>query len=126
MNLSVLIFTAATGLVVANILRKKDNLVKLVGSSASMVSVAAVQFFVFPQLREDTLTLKTFVGGGIIVVSTWLYNRNTSLRGDAATQEALPTIQYPPRETKSEEMPRLDTTLVVGPDPDKHLIAPTL
>jgi UDP-sugar transporter A1/2/3 len=63
-----------TGLIVANILRKKDNLVKLVGTSASIVTITTAQCLFVPELRQSTLTVQTVVGIGIIAISTWLYH----------------------------------------------------
>jgi hypothetical protein len=72
--ISVIATTAAAGLCVANILRKKDNLVKLVGASASIVTIIAAQCMLFPSLREKTFTVQTVIGAGIISISTWMYN----------------------------------------------------
>jgi Capsular polysaccharide synthesis protein len=71
---AVIATTAATGLCVANILRKKDNLVKLVGTSASMVTIIFAQTVLYPKLRDHTFTVQTVLGVGIISISTWTYN----------------------------------------------------
>jgi hypothetical protein len=72
--IAVIAATAGTGLVVANILRKKDNLVKLVGTSASIVTIIAAQCVLFSDLRRTTLTVETVIGAGIIAISTWTYH----------------------------------------------------
>lgn len=71
---AVIIATAATGLVVANILRKADNLVKLVGTSSCVVTIIAAQILLFPDLRNKTVQMHTTLGVGIVAISTWTYN----------------------------------------------------
>lgn len=73
-NLAVIAATAGTGLVVANILRKRDNLVKLVGTSASIVTITLAQCILFSELRSRTWTMQTVIGTGIISISTWTYH----------------------------------------------------
>lgn len=72
--------TAATGLIVANILRKKDNLVKLVGSSAAIVTVFIAQVIFYPALRRETLTRPAIIGAGATAIGSWTYTfyRNLS------------------------------------------------
>lgn len=65
---------AGRGLVVANILRRKDNLVKIVGSSASLVVIIIAQRLLFPHLFSNTVTMRTTTGLGITWISTWTYN----------------------------------------------------
>jgi hypothetical protein len=60
--------------VVANILRKKDNLVKLVGTSASIVTIISAQWLLIADLRQSTWTVQTVFGSGIIAISTWCYH----------------------------------------------------
>lgn len=79
-SFAVILTTTATGLVVANILRKKDNLVKLVGTSASIVTVTATQCLLIADLRASTLTVKTVMGSGLICISTWCYHYYQSER----------------------------------------------
>ncbi|GAO51596.1 hypothetical protein G7K_5695-t1 [Saitoella complicata NRRL Y-17804] len=79
-NAAVILATTATGLVVANILRKADNLVKLVGSSASIVTIIAAQVALFPDLREKTIQVPTTLGAGIIAISTWTYNHHKTVQ----------------------------------------------
>ncbi|KAF2102660.1 hypothetical protein NA57DRAFT_71649 [Rhizodiscina lignyota] len=68
------IVTAATGLVVANILKKKDNLVRLVGVAAAIVSIALWQGLLFADLRSKTINVFTVLGLGTISIATWTYN----------------------------------------------------
>lgn len=73
-NLAVIVATAATGLVVANILRKQDNLVKLIGTSLSIVTIIVGQWIFFPVLRAKTFNVQTVAGAGIIAISVWTYH----------------------------------------------------
>ncbi|KAI1629455.1 nucleotide-sugar transporter-domain-containing protein [Exophiala viscosa] len=73
-NLAVIVATATTGLVVANILRKQDNLVKLIGTSLSIVTIIVGQWMFFPALRAKTFNVQTVAGAGIIAISVWTYH----------------------------------------------------
>ena len=90
---SVIITTAATGLVVANILRKKDNLVKLVGASASIVTIILAQCVIFPSLRSKTWTVPTVLGTGIIALSTWTYHYYKQAPNQPPQHAPLPTLE---------------------------------
>lgn len=68
------IITAGTGLVVAVILRAKDNILKLIGIAVSLVTVAATQYFLLPDLSGSTFTPWKVFGGGTVAISTWCYN----------------------------------------------------
>ena len=72
--LAVLLSTAATGIIVANILRKSDNLVKLVGSAAVMVATVLLQPLLDPSLAEESRDPFTLLTIFVIGVSTYLYN----------------------------------------------------
>lgn len=74
LHISVVVTVAATGLTVANILRQRDNLVKIVGTSASIVIIIVAQVALFPHLRATTITMQTMAGLGIISISTWTYS----------------------------------------------------
>jgi hypothetical protein len=99
---AIIVSTTATGIVVATILRKKDNLVKLVGSSASIVTIAIAQCFLFTNLRERTLTPEMIIGIGTIAISTWTYHYYKELQpeqqylfldyGSSADSEAASTL----------------------------------
>ncbi|GAA5834110.1 hypothetical protein JCM3766R1_004461 [Sporobolomyces carnicolor] len=64
--------TAASGLVVALILRQRDNLVKLVGASLCITTVFVLQHVLFP--LTDGLDFRTTFGIGILTLATWSYN----------------------------------------------------
>ncbi|GAA5901400.1 uncharacterized protein JCM6883_000200 [Sporobolomyces salmoneus] len=64
--------TAATGLVVALILRQRDNLVKLVGASLCITTVFVLQHLLFP--LTDGLDFRTTFGIGVLTIATWSYN----------------------------------------------------
>lgn len=68
------IAAAASGLVVANILRREGNLVKIVGSSASLVVVTIAQSLLFPHLLSKAVTLQMTAGVAITSIGTWTYN----------------------------------------------------
>ena len=59
--------TAASGLVVALILRQRDNLVKLVGASLCITTVFVLQHLLFP--LTDGLDFRTTFGIGLLTVS---------------------------------------------------------
>ncbi|KAF2094281.1 hypothetical protein NA57DRAFT_80691 [Rhizodiscina lignyota] len=123
-NTTVIIFTAATGLVVANILRKKDNLVKLAGTSASMVTVAIVQCMLFPHLRAETLTVKAVWGAGIISISTWAYNYYTSVQPSRHSYQPLPTTT----ENEGQNTDNMESGLNghISPNTDNSIERPSL
>ncbi|GAA5834270.1 hypothetical protein JCM3766R1_004507 [Sporobolomyces carnicolor] len=64
--------TAASGLVVALILRQRDNLVKLVGASLCITTVFVLQHVLFP--LTDGLDFRTTFGIGILTIATFSYN----------------------------------------------------
>ncbi|GAA5988784.1 hypothetical protein JCM5350_002939 [Sporobolomyces pararoseus] len=64
--------TAATGLVVALILRQRDNLVKLVGASLCITTVFVLQHLLFP--LTDGLDFRTTFGIGLLTIATFSYN----------------------------------------------------
>lgn len=66
--------TAGTGIVVAIVLRARDNILKLIGTACSLVTIAASQFILLPGLRAETFTAWRVCGGGIVMVGTWCYN----------------------------------------------------
>lgn len=92
-NAAVIFATAGTGLAVAAILRKRDNLVKLIGTAAGMVTLVVVQSIAFPALRAKTLTVQTILGAGTIAITTWTYNYYKDLQPHSYMQLArLSTI----------------------------------
>ncbi|KAI9733155.1 MAG: hypothetical protein M1818_007273 [Claussenomyces sp. TS43310] len=68
------ILTAGVGMIVAIILRRGDNLLKMVGTSASLITIGASQFVIMPELRATNFTPSKIWGGGLVAVSTWCYN----------------------------------------------------
>lgn len=97
---TVVMISAATGLLVALILRHGDNLLKLVGTSASVTTICVSQYILFPELRKSTFTVMTVLGGGIVTVGAWCYNYYKdvpsnyaalkSLDAEAGGEQALP------------------------------------
>jgi len=77
---AVIITTAATGMSVANILQKADNLAKLVGTLATIVTIIIAQVILFPDLQAETVQVHTTLGEGIIAISTWTYNHYKSVQ----------------------------------------------
>jgi len=73
-TLGLVVIIAGTGLVVALVLRARDNILKVIGTAASLVTIAASQFLLLPELTASTFTPWKVGGGGIVVVSTWYYN----------------------------------------------------
>lgn len=70
--LAVVTVAALSGLSVAAILKQKDNLVKLVGSSLCITTLYIGQHVLFPLAEE--VEARQIVGIGILTVSTWAYN----------------------------------------------------
>ncbi|KAI5475581.1 hypothetical protein MNV49_001137 [Pseudohyphozyma bogoriensis] len=73
-NLVLIASTAGTGLIIATILRQKDNLVKLVGSSACITTILLAQPAFFPALRKTTLNFRSIASVGGIAVAAWTYH----------------------------------------------------
>ncbi|RDW59010.1 hypothetical protein BP5796_11934 [Coleophoma crateriformis] len=69
-----IIVTACTGFAVATVLRAKDNILKLIGTAASLITIAISQYIVLPELREQTFTFWKVLGGGTVCISLWTYN----------------------------------------------------
>ncbi|GAA6023780.1 hypothetical protein JCM11491_006863 [Sporobolomyces phaffii] len=64
--------TAGSGLVVALILRQRDNLVKLVGASLCITTVFVLQHLLFP--LTDGLDFRSTFGIGLLTLATFAYN----------------------------------------------------
>ncbi|CZR50136.1 uncharacterized protein PAC_00008 [Phialocephala subalpina] len=82
------ILTAGTGFVVAAVLRVKDNILKIVGTAASLITVAFSQYLFLPELRPTTFTTWKVCGGGIVCLATWTYN--------FYTRKSWPVTRYLP------------------------------
>jgi len=113
--LAVVLTTCATGLVVANILRKSDNLVKLVGSSATIVTTLLLQPLLDPALWNETCSPATVLAVGIIAMSTWTYNyfKDQPVNGKQAIE--LP-LHSPKEKMSSPDMS--DESMPLNSDPD--------
>lgn len=81
--------TAIVGLVTANILRKKDNLVKLVGISACVVTITASQLLFFPAVTAHSLSAASIFGLGVITTGAWCYSYFTSTAKASAENTAV-------------------------------------
>lgn len=66
--------TAGTGLIVASLLRFRDNILKVIGTSATLVTVAMSQYVFRPELRASNFTASKVCGASIVAVCTWCYN----------------------------------------------------
>jgi UDP-sugar transporter A1/2/3 len=64
------VITAGTGLVVAMVLRARDNILKVIGTAASLITIAASKFVLLPELRAFTFTTWRICGGEIVTTST--------------------------------------------------------
>jgi UDP-sugar transporter A1/2/3 len=84
--------TAGTGLVVAVILCTRDNVLKVIGTAASLVTIAASQFVLLPELRASTFTPWKLCGGGLVTTATWCYNYYSQQPWPSSAQkfEAIP------------------------------------
>ena len=98
-SLHILVAAAVTGtgLIVANILRTGDNLVKIVGASASIIAIVLTESFLY---KSSILTTQTTAGIGIATISTWTYNfyrqtprvdQETEASGERKTDVLIPT-----------------------------------
>ncbi|GAA6004466.1 uncharacterized protein JCM10292_007084 [Rhodotorula paludigena] len=84
--------TAGVGFVVATILRQRDNLVKLVGSSACIVTVFVAQASLYPKLRQHTLNPHSICGIVLLAVGTYAFNHCNDSRSTPVPQ--LPSNGY--------------------------------
>ncbi|GAA5921001.1 hypothetical protein JCM1841_003251 [Sporobolomyces salmonicolor] len=75
--------TACTGLLVAAILKKKDNLVKLVGASLCITTVFVLQHLLYP--LTEGVGFRTVFGIGVLTVATWCFNFYKDVDQGAAT-----------------------------------------
>ncbi|GAA5918151.1 hypothetical protein JCM6882_007292, partial [Rhodosporidiobolus microsporus] len=77
--------TACSGLLVASILRQRDNLVKLVGASLCITTVYLLQHLFFPSV--STIEARAILGIGILTVATWTFNyyKDQGAKGEQPT-----------------------------------------
>ncbi|ROW07665.1 hypothetical protein VMCG_03363 [Cytospora schulzeri] len=87
-----ILLTASNGFLVAVMLKMKDNILKVVGTSASLVTIAMTQFLVWPALRSTNFTPLKVCGSGIVVISTWCYNFYNGKPWPMTTAAAAPTM----------------------------------
>jgi UDP-sugar transporter A1/2/3 len=98
------IVTSITGLIVAVVLRARDNILKLIGTAASLITIAITQFILLPQVREGTFSPWRVLGGGIVTISTWCYNcYSQEVRAERADVEAERLLEDEKAEKGSEE-----------------------
>ncbi|TVY17932.1 CMP-sialic acid transporter 1 [Lachnellula arida] len=95
------VITSGMGLVVAVVLRARDNILKMIGTAASLVTIAASQYILLPELRASTFTTWRVCGGGIVAISTWCYNHYSQIPWPAKDSE----------EAVSERVPEIETVL---------------
>lgn len=93
-NTAIILASVATGLAVANILRRSDNLVKLVGTSASIVTIIMLQCLMSAEVRQATLTVQTVLGVGLVSIATWCYHfyKQQPLPSPDATYQPVRTL----------------------------------
>ncbi|KAF7896952.1 uncharacterized protein EAF01_009355 [Botrytis porri] len=105
--------TSGVGLIVAAMLRKKDNLTKLVGTSISLLTIAATQYVIFPALRSSGFTAWKIMGGLVVIISTGCYNyfKDTSPENVSSFSRLLPTSnEY----TEDGEISRSEKSIAVS------------
>jgi hypothetical protein len=83
--------TAGVGLITANILRKRDNLVKLVGTSVCVISILALQVVIYPETARTSLSPSIALGLGLITVGAWSYNYCLSVASNSTPPKAVVT-----------------------------------
>lgn len=98
--------TSGVGLIVAAMLRKKDNLTKLVGTSISLLTIAITQYIIFPALRSSGFTAWKIMGGLMVMIATGCYNyfKDTAPTNTALFGTLLPTPHGHPRESGLSEL----------------------
>ncbi|QSZ32228.1 hypothetical protein DSL72_001801 [Monilinia vaccinii-corymbosi] len=108
--------TSGVGLIVAAVLRKKDNLMKLVGTSISLLTIAATQYLIFPALRSSGFTTWKVTGGLVVVISTGCYNyfKDTSTEAASLPSHLLPTSNQDTRESEFSELEKSTAPSVLG------------
>ncbi|POY75483.1 hypothetical protein BMF94_1385 [Rhodotorula taiwanensis] len=88
--IAVVLITACSGLSVAAILKQRDNLVKLVGSSLCITTLYVLQHVCFPLAEE--VESRAVIGIGILTVSTWAYNYYKDQPNQDGGQTAEPAL----------------------------------
>ncbi|ESZ91827.1 hypothetical protein SBOR_7779 [Sclerotinia borealis F-4128] len=108
--------TSGVGLIVAAMLRKKDNLMKLVGTSISLLTIAASQYFIFPALRSSGFTIWKIIGGLVVIVSTGCYNyfKDTSPENANLLSQLLPTSNEYAQDGEISELKEPSTASALG------------
>jgi solute carrier family 35 (UDP-sugar transporter), member A1/2/3 len=101
--IGLVVITASTGLVVAVVLRARDNILKVIGTAASLVTIAASQYALLPELRASTFTPWRVCGGGIVAISTWCYNHYSQEAWPAKDRKEVISEQTLEAETASNE-----------------------
>ncbi|KAI9640349.1 hypothetical protein NHQ30_011094 [Ciborinia camelliae] len=108
--------TSGVGLIVAAMLRKKDNLMKLVGTSISLLTIAATQYAIFPALRASGFTNWKIIGGLVVIVSTGCYNyfKDTSPESANSLNQLLPTSNEYAQDGDISELEKPSTASALG------------
>jgi len=96
---ALVVITAGTGLVVAVVLRFRDNILKVIGTAASLITIAGSQFLLLPDLSASTFTSWKVCGGGIVTTATWCYNHYSQEPWEEPSPEFL---IVPPEDIDSE------------------------
>lgn len=96
-EMAVVLIVATTGLVVALILRKSDNLVKLVGSSATIVTSFLLEPLIDSGRKEHAADVKATIAIIIIASSTWAYNVYKEVPVQGSIHLTSPKLESAPR-----------------------------
>jgi UDP-sugar transporter A1/2/3 len=124
--LGLVVITATTGLVVAVVLRARDNILKLIGTAASLITVAASQYVLLPKLRASTFTPWRVCGGGVVAISTWCYNHYSQElwhpRNDTIT---IQETQEAEATSSTEEVPQNLSPESTGKSNEKDWLQPS-
>ncbi|KUJ10222.1 uncharacterized protein LY89DRAFT_759987, partial [Mollisia scopiformis] len=98
------IVTALTGLIVAAVLRAKDNILKIIGIATSLITIAISQYLFLPELRPSMVTVWKICGGGVVCLTTWTYSYYSKEHWQHPTARYLPIVNERHEEhTTSEE-----------------------
>ncbi|KAF4624103.1 hypothetical protein G7Y89_g14071 [Cudoniella acicularis] len=97
--------TAVVGITVAIILEKKENLVKIMGSAGSLLTIAVGQYVLFPESQPPVVTEWSILGGVVIIISTFLYIfYENQLSGDIRRLGSIPYMPFSSTLTDDDEL----------------------
>ncbi|KAF4631278.1 hypothetical protein G7Y89_g6846 [Cudoniella acicularis] len=105
--------TAVVGLSSGAVLRKRDNLIKIVGTASSLLISAAVLYYVSMTLQTTAMTNLTIFGGLVAAGAVWRLNRyHECAPEDYVASDAEEYRLAPQSESASVGLQRLSNTTI--------------